>query len=686
MVDHQVPVDGQHPARAHHQPAHHGDLPRPRHRGRRTGPGHAARPDGRHGVLHQPGRRRDRPGPHLGHPPGARGRLHAGQPVAATATSRRPSWSRSSSGTPPPGAAGSGSTPSTSASRRTTTGVTVTVRDRVTGQRVRHPGQVRDRRRRRPQPVAADVGLPFEGQMDLAGSMNIVFHADLSHLVEHRPSVLYWVLQPGADVGGIGLGLVRMVRPWNEWLIVWGYDINQPPPDVDDEMATRIVHELVGDDTDPGDDPLDLAVGQQQDVRHPLPRRAGCSAWATPCTGTRRRTGWAPTPRSRTPTTWPGSSPTCCAAPRGRRCSTPTTPSAPRSASRSCCAPTRASRSSARSSTRSALTRHRRPRDACAGTSRPAGDNTPEAARQRAELRKALELKDYEFNAHGVELGQRYASGAVVPDGTAGAGVHPRPASCTTTRRPGRAPGCRTSGWAATGTGSPPTTSPARAGSACSPASPGEAWAEAAAKVAEELGIEVAAHVIGPGREHIDLYEDWARAREVGEDGCVLVRPDAHVAWRSAGLRRRPGAPSCVEFSPPSWPATDTGGTRRWDGWTAKSPSSPERPAARAARMRSGWRVRARTSSRPTSPGRSRRSAMRLQPRRTWPRPSKEVEALDRRIVSFAADVRDHDALKSGLDAARRRARRPRRPRRECGDHQCGSARAGSCPRPTGRR
>jgi 2,4-dichlorophenol 6-monooxygenase len=23
------------------------------------------------------------------------------------------------------------------------------------------------------------------------------------------------------------MGLVRMVRPWNEWLIVWGYDINE---------------------------------------------------------------------------------------------------------------------------------------------------------------------------------------------------------------------------------------------------------------------------------------------------------------------------------------------------------------------------------------------------------------------------------------------------------------------------
>src|SRR6478736_3066824 len=32
---------------------------------------------------------------------------------------------------------------------------------------------------------------------------------------------------------------------------VWGYDITQPPPDVDDELATRIVHQLVGDDTIP---------------------------------------------------------------------------------------------------------------------------------------------------------------------------------------------------------------------------------------------------------------------------------------------------------------------------------------------------------------------------------------------------------------------------------------------------
>jgi 2,4-dichlorophenol 6-monooxygenase len=70
----------------------------------------------------------------------------------------------------------------------------------------------------------------------------------------------------------------------------------------------------------------------------------------------------------------------------------------------------------------------------------------------------------------------------------------------------------------------------------------GEHWAEAAAKAAQDLGIELAAYVIGPGREYIDLYEDWARAREVDEDGCVLVRPDAHVAWRSTGLVEDPAA------------------------------------------------------------------------------------------------------------------------------------------------
>jgi len=39
--------------------------------------------------------------------------------------------------------------------------------------------------------------------------------------------------------------------------------------------------------------------------------------------------------------------------------------------------------------------------------------------------------------------------------------------------------------------------------------------------------------IIGPGREITDIYYDWARIREVAEDGALLVRPDKHIGWRS---------------------------------------------------------------------------------------------------------------------------------------------------------
>src|SRR6476646_10488681 len=125
-------------------------------------------------------------------------------------------------------------------------GVDVQVRDRLTGAvytiRTKYLIGADGAR----SAVAADIELPMQGRMDIAGSMNITFRADISHLVAHRPSVLYWVIQPGSNVGGIGAGLVRMVRPWNEWLIVWGYDINEEPPVVDEAAATQIVRNLLG--------------------------------------------------------------------------------------------------------------------------------------------------------------------------------------------------------------------------------------------------------------------------------------------------------------------------------------------------------------------------------------------------------------------------------------------------------
>ena len=70
----------------------------------------------------------------------------------------------------------------------------------------------------------------------------------------------------------------------------------------------------------------------------------------------------------------------------------------------------------------------------------------------------------------------------------------------------------------------------------------GESWAEAAAMVSGRTGVTIAAFVVGPGREVLDLYDDWAALSEVTERGCVLVRPDLHVAWRSHDLAADPTA------------------------------------------------------------------------------------------------------------------------------------------------
>jgi hypothetical protein len=32
------------------------------------------------------------------------------------------------------------------------------------------------------------------------------------------------------------------------------------------------------------------------------------------------------------------------------------------------------------------------------------------------------------------------------------------------------------------------------------------------------------------------VYGDWARAREIGDDGALLVRPDRRIAWRASEL------------------------------------------------------------------------------------------------------------------------------------------------------
>lgn len=424
-------------------------------------------------------------------------------------------------------------------------GVTVRVRDRLRGDeydiRTRYVVGADGGRSQ----VATDIGLPLQGQMGVGGSINIVFEAELSHLVADRPSVLYWVLQPGADVGGIGAGLVRMVRPWHTWLIVWGYDINGPAPDLTEEYARSIVHKLIGDDSVQ----VRITSSSAWTVNHVWAEgysvgRVFCAGDAVHRHPPSNGLGSNTSIQDAYNLAWklamvvkgeagPGLLESYSAerAPVGKQ------------------VVDRANQSigdTARifgalglldTDDPELMVEHMAARK----------EATPEAERQRAALREAIAFKDYEFNCHGVEMDQRYASSAVVPDGTpAEQPVRDPELYSHPTSRPGaKLPHA----WLTTDHRRQVSTLDlgGRGRFTVVTGIGGDGWVRAATVVGERLGIDVAAVVIGPGQEYDDLYGDWARLRGIEDGGALLVRPDNYVAFRQATSATAPDAEAALE-------------------------------------------------------------------------------------------------------------------------------------------
>jgi 2,4-dichlorophenol 6-monooxygenase len=371
--------------------------------------------------------------------------------------------------------------------------------------------------------------------------MNILFKADLSKYVAHRPSVLYWVMQPGADVGGIGMGLVRMVRPWNEWLIVWGYDINGPEPEVTEEFATGVARQLIGDP----DLKIELLSANIWTVNNfyatqTSKGRVFCMGDAIhrhpPSNGLGSNTSiqdsfnlaWklAMVLRGQAGTALLDSY-NAERAPVAKQIVT------------------RANQSIGETG----------PIFDALGMSagvdpvqmqknlEARSEGTPAAQAQREAIRKAIAFKKYEFDAHGVEMNQRYRSDAIVTDGQIepafelDADLHYQPTTWPGARLPhvwvyARENGAEVSTLDLCGHGK--FTLLTGLG--------GEAWVDAAQAVGAELGIEIVTHVIGPRRPYVDHSGDWARISEIADSGCLLVRPDHHVAWRAETLAADPKA------------------------------------------------------------------------------------------------------------------------------------------------
>ncbi|KAH8802495.1 FAD binding domain-containing protein [Xylogone sp. PMI_703] len=66
----------------------------------------------------------------------------------------------------------------------------------------------------------------------------------------------------------------------------------------------------------------------------------------------------------------------------------------------------------------------------------------------------------------------------------------------------------------------------------------GQAWKDAVVSVSGTLNIPIVAISIGFRQDFEDIYFQWAKLREVEESGCVLVRPDRVVAWRSNTVQK----------------------------------------------------------------------------------------------------------------------------------------------------
>jgi 2,4-dichlorophenol 6-monooxygenase len=385
--------------------------------------------------------------------------------------------------------------------------------------------------------VAADIGLPMEGDMDIAGSMNITFKADISAYVSHRPSVLYWVIQPGSDVGGIGAGLVRMVRPWNEWLIVWGYDIGGPPPVVDAEAATQIVRNLLGmPDLEVEITGTSLWGNNEMYATHLQSGRVFCAGDAIHRHPPSNGLGSNTSVQDSYNLAWK-----LAAVLRGQAgVSLLDTYSAERApvARQIVLRANKSSREFVQLFDALGVTAAQTEAEMVQAIEERKANSAAGAAK-RAALVEAMELKNYEFNAHGVELGQFYESAAVVGDGSE------RPAPSRDPElyyQPSTVPGARLPhAWVGDSRRKLSTLdlAPVTRFTLLTGIS-GEAWAGAAEKVAHDLGVPLEAVVIGPGEPVTDIYFDWARLREVAEDGALLIRPDKHIGWRSAGLPADP--------------------------------------------------------------------------------------------------------------------------------------------------
>lgn len=373
--------------------------------------------------------------------------------------------------------------------------------------------------------VMDDAGLTLDGQLARAATAYVIFRADLARYAAHRPSILYWIVTSNAAFGEIGMGLLRAIEPWNLWIAGWGFDMSKGEPDFSPDEVRRRVRILVGDpDLDVEIESTSVWYVNQAQAPVYSKGRVFCGGDAV---------------HRHPPSSGLGSN-TCMQdgfnlawklafAVKGyagpRLLESYSRERAPVGAQ----IVARANQSRLDYAPLNQCFRAEDAQDPVSAGLALLADPGPEGVSRRSALAGALQLKNYEFNAQGVELNQRCVSDAVIPD--AGANeevwVRDRQLYLQPTTRPGaklphawlvNRQGRRVSTLDLVGKGLFTLVT----GLA------GRSWVAASEQLAKPY---LRTLVIGSPNAQ-DLYCNWHELREIEEAGALLVRPDGVVAWR----------------------------------------------------------------------------------------------------------------------------------------------------------
>lgn len=100
-------------------------------------------------------------------------------------------------------------------------GVTTTLLDSVTGQSFQVQSKYLFGADGARSPIVRQLDIPLVRKPGQGFAVNVLFRAEMAHLMENRMGNLHWVLKlDEEDPDFAWIGCMRMVKPWHEWICV----------------------------------------------------------------------------------------------------------------------------------------------------------------------------------------------------------------------------------------------------------------------------------------------------------------------------------------------------------------------------------------------------------------------------------------------------------------------------------